>query len=110
MKYYPSHKKLHDALREMVYQFAFKVDDPLRLTTGGMSALEHAFRVLGWPNPKPIPERKCQYGRCHAVATCGTPTKKGYKRVCRKHFDILNNWDNFKTILGITSQMVEKTS
>lgn len=83
-------KELQDALEDMVLQFAYPFDNPPRIGTGGLGALEHAFRVLGWSDPKPLPERKCQYGRCGKTATCVTPTKKGYKRVCGEHFRRLN--------------------
>lgn len=84
--------ELKKALEDMVFQFAYEFDNPPRIGTGGLSALEHAFNVLGWPDPKPVPERQCQYGKgkCQTTATCGTPTKKGYKRVCGKHFRLLN--------------------
>ena len=75
----------------MVDQFAYALDDPPRITTGGLSALEHAFDVLGYPDPKEMPERKCQYEDCQKTSTCGTPTSNGYKRVCRKHFQLLNS-------------------
>jgi hypothetical protein len=78
-----------DALIDMVNQFAYSLEDPPRITAGGLSALENAFSVLGYPDPKEMPERKCQYGDCTKTATCGTPTKNGYKRVCLKHFDEL---------------------
>ncbi len=57
--------------------------------TGGLSALEGAFSVLGWKDPYPCPENKCKYGKCKEWATCGTPTKNGYKRVCFKHYQII---------------------
>ncbi len=81
------------ALENMVDQFAYSLDDPPRITTGGLSALEHAFRVLGYPDPKEMPERKCQYPLfdCDKTATCGIPTPNGYKRVCGKHFQLLSD-------------------
>ena len=90
MKYVAKIKELQDALEGMVLQFAYPSDNPPRISTGGLSALEYAFKVLGWPDPKLTPEYCCQYGRCKRVATCGTPTKKGYKRVCGEHFRKLN--------------------
>ena len=79
------------ALEDMVDQFAYVLDDPPRITTGGLSSLEYAFDALGYPDPKEIPERKCQFENCNKTATCGTPTKYGYKRVCLKHFNEINN-------------------
>jgi hypothetical protein len=83
--------KFKEALEDMVNQFAFTLDNPPRITAGGLSALEHAFIILGYPDPKDMPERKCQYGRCKRTATSGTPTKKGYRRVCGQHFSILSH-------------------
>ncbi|MFZ2937625.1 MAG: hypothetical protein WA066_02850 [Candidatus Omnitrophota bacterium] len=79
---------LRNALEDMVNQFAYSFDNPPRIGTGGLSALEHAFEVLGYPDPKDMPERKCQYKRCNNTATCGTPTKNGYRRVCGKHLNV----------------------
>jgi len=76
---------LREALEGMVYQFAYrggKKDTELLLHTGGLSALELAFSVLGWPDPKPYPEGECQADGCHGEATCGTPTPEGYKFLC----------------------------
>jgi hypothetical protein len=74
------------ALEGMVDQFAYVLDDPPRITTGGLSALEYAFDALGYPDPKEMPERKCQYQDCNKTATCGIPTKNGYRCVCGEHF------------------------
>ncbi len=81
--------ELRDALEGMVYQFAYESDNPPRIHTGGLSALEYAFDILGWPDPKPMPERQCQYRGCHKTAHCGTSTRAGYERVCGEHFRIL---------------------
>jgi hypothetical protein len=82
--------KLRNALIDMVDQFAYPLDNPPRITTGGLSALEHAFDVLGYSDPLEVPERKCQYENCNRTATCGTPSPKGYKRVCGEHFRKIN--------------------
>lgn len=82
-------QKYHDALESMVYQFAYDADNPPRLLTGGLSALEEAFEVLGWESPHPVPERGCQMPACQLMATCGTPTPDGYKWVCGPHMDML---------------------
>ena len=97
--------KLKDALEDMVNQFAYSLDNPPRITTGGLSALEHAFDALGYPDPKEMPDRKCQYPyfNCQNTATCGTPTPDGYKMVCGIHFKILTGTD-FKIIAGEKSR------
>lgn len=81
-------KVLWDALEDMVHQFAYEgsKNGTATLHTGGLSALEHAFGVLGWDDPHPVPERGCEYPGCANIATCGTPTPDGYKRLCIEHF------------------------
>ena len=55
-------------------------------TTGGLSTLEWAWSLLGWPDPKPAPECECQEEGCHEWATGGRPTPDGYKWLCGRHF------------------------
>ena len=73
---------------DVAYQFGyyFPIKDILYISTGGLSTLERAFWILGWNDPHPVPECECEFPGCHKHATCGTPTKDGYKRVCGKHF------------------------
>jgi hypothetical protein len=75
-----------EVLTDMCYQFAFTLDDPPRITTGGLSILEEAFRLLGWEDPHPVPFRQCQHpAGCQKTATCGRPTLEGYKQLCDEH-------------------------
>jgi hypothetical protein len=78
------------ALEDMMWQFAFQGhrDAKRMVWTGGLSALETAFRVLGWDDPHFIDEGGCEYPGCIAWACCGTPTPDGYKRVCGEHFEM----------------------
>ena len=80
---------------DVAYQFGyyFPIKDILYISTGGLSTLEWAFRILGWNDPHPVPECECEFPGCHKHATCGTPTKDGYKRVCGKHFAELTRED-----------------
>ena len=80
--------EIKEFAEDVAYQFGyyFPIKDILYLSTGGLSTLEWAFRILGWNDPHPVPECECEYPGCHKHATCGTPTKDGYKRVCGKHF------------------------
>ena len=73
---------------DVAYQFGyyFPIKDILYISTGGLSTLERAFDILGWNDPHHVPECECEVPGCHEHATCGTPTKDGYKRVCGKHF------------------------
>ena len=86
---------LNDALRalaDMVYQFGYDAvkDGQPAIGTGGLSALEGAFEVLGWDDPYVIPEPVwCDAPvepRCPNRTTSGTPTPEGYKRFCPEHF------------------------
>ena len=73
---------------DVAYQFGYYCQNKgrLHITHGGLSTLEWAFDILGWENPHQVPECECEIYGCHEHATCGTPTKDGYKRVCGKHF------------------------
>jgi len=44
--------------------------------------------IYGCPNCKSIDSMDgvCQSRKYWQIATCGTPTKNGYKHLCRKHF------------------------
>ena len=55
---------------DVAYQFGyyFPIKDILYISTGGLSTLEWAFRILGWNDPHPVPE--CE-GRL-VVLPCGT--------------------------------------
>ena len=81
-------KEIKEFAEDVAYQFGyyFPIKDILYISTGGLSTLEWAFRILGWNDPHPVPECECEFPGCHEHATCGTPTKDGYKRVCGKHF------------------------
>jgi hypothetical protein len=80
-----------EALQGMVEQFAYWSEKAGGFTTGGLSALEDAFRVLGWEDPHPAPWARCDEPDCMDQATCGTPTMNirdkvyGYRRTCSKH-------------------------
>jgi hypothetical protein len=80
-----------EALEDMVLQFGYdaKKNGRLAVGTGGLSALEMAFSVLGWDDPHPRLEAECEAPNCHERATCGTPMLKGYKRLCGEHYAAL---------------------
>ena len=44
---------LRDIVKDLVWQFAYRGNDHERkwLTTDGLSALERAFKALGWDDP-----------------------------------------------------------
>ena len=78
-----------EVIEDLCHQFAYHAHSDERgkyLTTGGLSALEHAFWILGWDDPHYVAEGGCQHPGCKAWDTCGTPTPDGYKRLCGKHY------------------------
>lgn len=79
-----------EALEDMVWQFAYKADGkgrkPPVMFTGGLSALEHAFDVLDWPDPKPCPESSCDIKGCQRWPGIGQPRPNGdYWNICGAH-------------------------
>lgn len=81
-------EEMREFALDVAYQFGYYCQNGgrLHITHGGLSTLEWAFDILRWENPHPVPECECEIDGCHEHATCGTPTKDGYKRVCGKHF------------------------
>lgn len=79
---------MRELAEEVVYQFGYygQRKGRLHIFHGGLSTLEHAFDVLGWDNPHPVPECECEIEGCHEHATCGAPTSNGYKRMCSRHY------------------------
>lgn len=87
-----------EALEGMVWQFGYrgvKNKKPV-IHTAGLSALEHAFEVLGWDDPHYLPDAEgycCEVEGCVEPDTCGTPwgNSKLYLRLCSNHCqDALN--------------------
>lgn len=77
-------EELQDALDDMVRQFAYTGNG--KRTTGGLSALEHAFGALGLDDPHPLTkDEMCDEPGCKEEITCGTPTPTGYRRTCSTH-------------------------
>jgi len=74
-----------DALESMVNQFAYYSEGNLH--TGGLSALEDAFEVLGWSDPYPAPWRVCDVEGCKKEYTCGWPSPNGYRKTCFDHWE-----------------------
>lgn len=85
--------EVYDTLQEfaedVVRQFGYHGTTPdgrPAYTTGGLSTLEWAWALLGWPDPKPAPECECQEEGCHEWANGGRPTPDGYKWLCSRHY------------------------
>lgn len=77
-----------EAIEDMCYQFAYPLDNPCRISTGGLSTLEEAFNLLGWDDPHPTPHLCCDEPGCGKHAHCGWPSEKGYRRTCGEHMRI----------------------
>lgn len=82
-----------EALEGMVRQFAYWSNTAGGYWTGGLSALELAFEVLGWEDPHPAPEARCDEPGCLEQISTGWPTQPGgttqnggYRRTCGEHF------------------------
>lgn len=87
-----NNQELLNALEDMCYQFGYQTVKNCvpALSTGGLSVLENAFYLLGWEDPHPCPQSKCEISGCNEWATCGTNTPKNYVKnylcCCGKHF------------------------
>jgi hypothetical protein len=77
---------LRESLEDMVRQFAHWSDGAGGLWTGGLSTLEDAFDLLGWEDPHPVPDMRCDEPGCMAQGTCGWPGATGYRRTCGTHW------------------------
>jgi len=77
--------ELKEALEDMVEQFGYWSDGAGGFITGGLSALELAFRVLGWEEPHISKGHWCDEPGCKKRISCGTPTPDGYRSTCGDH-------------------------
>lgn len=78
-------------LEHMVFQFGYRAvknGKPV-IHTGGLSALEGAFEVLGWDDPHYLPEEgfTCEVVGCMNEDTVGMHwgNSKLYLRLCSEH-------------------------
>lgn len=85
--------EVRDTLKEfaedVARQFGYRGTTPdgrAAYTAGGLSTLEWAWSLLGWPDPKPAPECERQEESCHEWANGGRPTPDGYKWLCSRHY------------------------
>ena len=82
-------KTLREFAEDVARQFGYRGTTPdgrAAYTAGGLSTLEWAWSLLGWPDPKPAPECECQEEDCHEWANGGRPTPDGYKWLCSRHY------------------------
>lgn len=82
-------KTLKEFAEDVARQFGYRGTTPdgrAAYTAGGLSTLEWAWSLLGWPDPKPAPECECQEEDCHEWASGGRPTPDGYKWLCSRHY------------------------
>jgi hypothetical protein len=72
----PTEDDLREALEGMVDQFAYRIrskEGGRAFWSGGLSALEQAFHVLGWADPHEVSDGACEIAGCHDWATCVGP-------------------------------------
>lgn len=75
----------NEALEDLVCQFGYWNDGVGGITTGGLSALEGAFEILGWDDPHLLPEMCCDEPGCKKQISTGTTTPSGYRQTCHDH-------------------------
>lgn len=84
--------RLTDSLSEfaedVIRQFGYWTNGGM--SAGGLSTLEDAFAILGWEDPHPMPDMRCDEPGCMEQATVGTPRVAGriggeYRRTCHQH-------------------------
>lgn len=90
-------QELQEALEDMLWQFAYRSDGkgrrPPVLFTGGLSALEHAFGVLDWPDPKQCPDSSCDIKSCQRWPHSGNPMPDGdYWNMCIEHSTLMREF------------------
>lgn len=77
-----------EALEGMVSQFSYRGTrgKRLHLNTGGLSALEYAFKVLGWDDPHFVDtENSCNIAGCYGWAVSGLNWGDLYLNLCSEH-------------------------
>jgi hypothetical protein len=88
----PDSEALRAALEDAARQFGYWSDKAGGVGTGGLSTLENIFDLLGWEDPHPLPDRRCDEPGCMEDGTMGWPTRPGgtgpnggYRRTCFEH-------------------------
>jgi hypothetical protein len=76
---------LRETIEALVSQFGYWSDSAGGLHTGGLSALEDAFDALGWEDPHPQPDMRCDEPGCMKQQSVGAPTPTGYRSMCTDH-------------------------
>lgn len=86
---------MKEALEDMVWQFAYHGQNEGKpfLYTGGLSALESAFSVLGWDDPHYIEDTNgscCDVEGCGGQIVCGGShwRESGYWCICARHSEM----------------------
>jgi len=71
----PTIADYREALEDMVFQFAYRSmkGEHRILHAGGLSALEHAFRTLGWTDPYIVSDFACEIAGCEQWCSCVGP-------------------------------------
>lgn len=102
---------LREFAEDVALQFGYHgttSDGRAAYTAGGLSTLEWAWSLLGWPDPKPAPECECEEEGCHEWASGGRPTPDGYKWLCSRHFAAYEVCEEAKAVLAKLNQETKK--
>jgi hypothetical protein len=90
-----------EALVDMCFQFAYRgmQGEQRILHAGGLSALEYAFRTLGWENPHVVLDNACEIAGCEQWCSCVGPYPRslakpglepahmiGFGYLCSEHY------------------------
>jgi hypothetical protein len=88
-------KDYKEAIESLIYQFGYrgvKGGKPC-IGTGGLSALEFAFSVIGWDDPHFVQEEgnTCEIDGCMEEPSSGQRWDDLYLSLCYKHSSMLRN-------------------
>lgn len=81
-------RALREALADMAWQFGYRttISGAAALHTGGVSALERAFALLGWDDPYMAPDSsQCDINNCHDWSSSGLLWGDLYLWLCSEH-------------------------
>uniref|UniRef100_A0A6M3IH71 Uncharacterized protein n=1 Tax=viral metagenome TaxID=1070528 RepID=A0A6M3IH71_9ZZZZ len=78
-------EQLRECIESLACQFGIVSNG--MLMSGSLSAMEEAFEILGWDDPRPAPPYMvCDEPGCLSARSCGWPSPKGYRHTCGKHY------------------------
>lgn len=82
---------LRSAVEGLIEYYARWSDAVGGYSTGGLCVLQHAFRALGWTDPRPCPNARCDESGCMERGCYSWPTSDGRRRhTCAPHAKLGN--------------------